>query len=202
MCGSVPRYSPAVPDGEPRFGSLPARAQALRPLSCTSWHSASPPPANKCGGRARNLWSFRESGCFCYRCSMPVASIKWIPNAGGGGHLELLDQTKLPLATDWIACNQAAEVIDAIKRLAVRGAPAIGIAGAYAYCLAAQHTFDSASDVLGATSVASDGRPLTDRIVAQSALIADARPTAVNLQWAVNRMNRVLAKYAFAFLFL
>jgi methylthioribose-1-phosphate isomerase len=56
--------------------------------------------------------------------------------------------------------------------------------------------------VLGATSVASDGRPLTDRIVAQSALIADARPTAVNLQWAVNRMNRVLAKYAIAFLFL
>ena len=132
---------------------------------------------------------------------MPVSSIKWIPKAGGGGHLELLDQTKLPTATDWITCNQPAEVIDAIKRLAVRGAPAIGIAGAYAYCLAAQHTFDSASDVLGVTSVASDGRPLTDRIVAQSALIADARPTAVNLQWAVNRMNRVLAKYDFAFLF-
>jgi methylthioribose-1-phosphate isomerase len=123
---------------------------------------------------------------------MPVVSIKWVPKAqGGGGHLELLDQTKLPLANHWVACNQAAEVIDAIKRLAVRGAPAIGIAGAYAYCLAAQHAIDSAFDSHG---VINDGKALIDQIAAQSPIIAAARPTAVNLQWAVNRMDCVLAK--------
>jgi methylthioribose-1-phosphate isomerase len=127
---------------------------------------------------------------------MPVVSIKWVSKKaqGGGGHLELLDQTKLPVATHWIACSQAAEVIDAIKCLAVRGAPAIGIAGAYAYCLAAQHAIDLALDSHGGIN---DGKALIDQIAAQSPLIAAARPTAVNLQWAVNRMDRVLTKYTY-----
>ena len=129
--------------------------------------------------------------------SMPVVSIKWVPKATrAGGHLELLDQTKLPLETHWITCRHAAEVIDAIKRLAVRGAPAIGIAGAYAYCLAAQHVIDSSSCSDGTIS---DGRALCDGIAAHSPLIAAARPTAVNLQWAVSRMDRVITKYRCAF---
>jgi|LauGreDrversion4_2_1035121.scaffolds.fasta_scaffold935060_2 methylthioribose-1-phosphate isomerase len=125
---------------------------------------------------------------------MPVVSIKWFPEAkGSGGHVELLDQTKLPLATYWIKCSETAAVIDAIKRLAVRGAPAIGIAGAYAYCLAAQQAIVEMS---GPDGVLPDVKALTDRIGAQSALIAAARPTAVNLQWAVDRMNGVLARYS------
>jgi methylthioribose-1-phosphate isomerase len=122
---------------------------------------------------------------------MPVVSIKWFAEASGcGGHLELLDQTKLPLAAHWIKCDEAAAVIDAIKRLAVRGAPAIGIAGAYAYCLAAQQIiFETPSP-----DAPRDGKAISDRIVAQSALIAAARPTAVNLQWAVDRMSGVLAR--------
>ena len=126
---------------------------------------------------------------------MPAVSIKWIPKAfGSGGHLELLDQTKLPLATHWIKCDQADAVIDAIKRLAVRGAPAIGIAGAYAYCLAAQQAIEQAADSEG---VVKNGKAVADRIGAQAELIAAARPTAVNLRWAVNRMDSVRAKYAF-----
>ena len=124
---------------------------------------------------------------------MSVVSIKWFPEASGsGGHLELLDQTKLPLATHWIKCSEAEVVVEAIKRLAVRGAPAIGIAGAYAYCLAAQQAI---VDTSGPDGVPRDCRGFTDRIVAQAALIAAARPTAVNLQWAVDRMNRVLSRY-------
>ena len=127
---------------------------------------------------------------------MPVVSIKWIPKAlGSGGHLELLDQTKLPLVTHWIKCDEAAAVIDAIKRLAVRGAPAIGIAGAYAYCLAAQQAIEAASDHEG---VVKNGKAVAERIGAQAALIAAARPTAVNLQWAVDRMEGVRARYNFA----
>jgi len=126
---------------------------------------------------------------------MQVVSIKWIQKANGdGGHLELLDQTKLPLVTNWIKCSHAAEVIDAIKRLAVRGAPAIGIAGAYAYCLAAQQAIEAASDTDG---VVKNGKAVADSIAAQSGQIAAARPTAVNLRWAINRMDHVLAKYCF-----
>ncbi len=125
---------------------------------------------------------------------MPVVSIKWFPKAsGGGGHLELLDQTRLPLATHWIKCSEASAVIDAIKRLAVRGAPAIGIAGAYAYCLAAQQAIVATADADG---VLQSGKALTEYISAQSALIAAARPTAVNLQWACSRMDRALSQYA------
>jgi methylthioribose-1-phosphate isomerase len=123
---------------------------------------------------------------------MPVKSIKWVPGASVcGGHLELLDQTKLPSETRWIKCSRAAEVVDAIKRLAVRGAPAIGIAGAYAYCLMAQQVIEEISETDG-----TEVKALTDRICAESKLIAAARPTAVNLQWAVSRMDRALFKYS------
>jgi len=154
------------------------------------------PSTSQLGARQRNVSSvhlvlWRDIVFY----QMQVVSIKWIQKANGdGGHLELLDQTKLPLVTNWIKCSHAAEVIDAIKRLAVRGAPAIGIAGAYAYCLAAQQAIDAASDTDG---VVKNGKAVADSIAAQSGQIAAARPTAVNLRWAVNRMDHVLAKYCF-----
>ena len=76
----------------------------------------------------------------------------------------LLDQRRLPEEQVELECRSAAEVADAIRTLAVRGAPAIGIAAAYGYALAArngEHT-DEAAEVLAAS-----------------------RPTAVNLAWAL-----------------
>ena len=54
------------------------------------------------------------------------------------GALELLDQTRLPQAEEWLRCTQPEQVADAIRRLAVRGAPAIGVAAAYGPVLGLQ----------------------------------------------------------------
>jgi methylthioribose-1-phosphate isomerase len=80
----------------------------------------------------------------------------------------LLDQRRLPDSEVELECRTAAEVADAIRTLAVRGAPAIGVAAAYAYALAATHGEDLEE---------------ADR------LLRSARPTAVNLGWALDRMH-------------
>jgi methylthioribose-1-phosphate isomerase len=82
------------------------------------------------------------------------------------GALVLLDQTALPDEERWLRLTSAAEVADAIKRLAVRGAPAIGLAAVYGLALEEEAGGDvpAAAQVLRAT-----------------------RPTAVNLGWAINR---------------
>jgi methylthioribose-1-phosphate isomerase len=80
--------------------------------------------------------------------------------------LLVLDQTRLPGEEVWLRCTSPEEVADAIGRLAVRGAPAIGVAAAYGLVLAAPDEFDSAADLLAA-----------------------ARPTAVNLRWAVDQVR-------------
>jgi methylthioribose-1-phosphate isomerase len=85
-----------------------------------------------------------------------------------GDRLRLLDQRRLPFEETYIECGTAAEVATAIRDLAVRGAPAIGIAAAYAYALAAAN----GEDLDGA-----------DRVLRSS------RPTAVNLAWALDRMH-------------
>jgi len=81
----------------------------------------------------------------------------------GDRRVEILDQTLLPGAEVWIELRDPDQVIEAIRSLRVRGAPAIGVAGAYAMWLA------------------DDPRAWASRIAA-------ARPTAVNLSWAVDRM--------------
>jgi methylthioribose-1-phosphate isomerase len=80
----------------------------------------------------------------------------------------LLDQRRLPEEEVELACWSAAEVAEAIRALAVRGAPAIGIAAAYGYALAAARgeDLDSAAGVLAAS-----------------------RPTAVNLEWALREVR-------------
>ncbi len=86
-----------------------------------------------------------------------------------GDRLRLLDQRRLPFEETYIECRTATEVATAIRDLAVRGAPAIGIAAAWGVVLAAQHEpahLDTAFSTLRA-----------------------ARPTAVNLMWALDRMD-------------
>jgi methylthioribose-1-phosphate isomerase len=86
-----------------------------------------------------------------------------------GDRVVLLDQRRLPGERVELECRTVAEVAEAIRTLAVRGAPAIGIAAAYGYALAAARGED---------------------LEAASAVLAAARPTAVNLAWALDEMRR------------
>ena len=90
--------------------------------------------------------------------------------------LYLLDQTRLPAEEDWLAYTDPQAVAQAIRTMVVRGAPAIGVAAAYAMVLAARQ---------------SAGRPDGEaRMVRARELLAASRPTAVNLFWALDRMER------------
>ena len=91
------------------------------------------------------------------------------------GAVEAVDQCALPHEYRLLRLTTPGEVIDAIQRLAIRGAPAIGVAGALAVAMSARaHTRDGVCDE---RAVRADARR-----------IADARPTAVNLSWAVRRV--------------
>jgi len=92
------------------------------------------------------------------------------------GRLELLDQRELPGKVLYAPCADAAAAATAIREMVVRGAPAIGIAGAYAVVLSARVS-------PGATPAA-----LLEDIVRDGARLKAARPTAVNLAWAVDRL--------------
>ena len=92
----------------------------------------------------------------------------------------ILDQTRLPSEEFYESVSDYRMVVNAIRRLAVRGAPAIGIAGAYAVVLAIRETMEMDT----AIQTQFFTRAVTD--------IADARPTAVNLRWAVERMRSQL----------
>jgi methylthioribose-1-phosphate isomerase len=92
------------------------------------------------------------------------------------GRLYLLDQTRLPGCAQYICCENHDTVAEAIKRLSVRGAPAIGAAAAYGLVLGAM-SLDSGSAVEFVRGV--------ERI---AEILSATRPTAVNLNWALERM--------------
>jgi methylthioribose-1-phosphate isomerase len=97
------------------------------------------------------------------------------------GVLRLLDQRRLPLEESYIDCHDAAEVAGAIRDLVVRGAPAIGIAAAWGVVLEAKRL--AAAGVVSASAL----EPAMKQLNA-------ARPTAVNLAWALRRMRRAGAQ--------
>ena len=94
--------------------------------------------------------------------------------------LVLLDQTRLPAEEVERACSSWTEVADAIRRLVVRGAPAIGVAAAFGVVLAARESVSREPSALRSD--------LEDAIKG----LASTRPTAVNLFWALDRMRRVI----------
>ncbi|MBD0335023.1 MAG: S-methyl-5-thioribose-1-phosphate isomerase [Cyanobacteria bacterium Co-bin13] len=108
---------------------------------------------------------------------MPVAQLKSPePILWQNGELFLLDQTQLPLATVTEKQETVEQVWDSIKRLKVRGAPAIGIAGAYGLVMAVKsQTHLPMPDFLA-------------ELERQANYLDSARPTAVNLRWALNRI--------------
>ena len=86
----------------------------------------------------------------------------------GGPKVVLLDQRRLPDEEVELECGTVAELVTAIRELAIRGAPAIGVAAAYGLALAAERGED---------------------LDAAAAALAEARPTAVNLAWALGEMR-------------
>ena len=101
-----------------------------------------------------------------------MEAIRWEDSA-----LYLLDQTRLPAAEDWLRYTDYRQVAKAIQTMVVRGAPAIGITAAYAMVLAAQENACK-GDFPAAMSRA-------------KAVLAASRPTAVNLFWALDRMENL-----------
>ena len=98
------------------------------------------------------------------------------------GYLEILDQTALPAEVKYVACKDVPAVIEAIKMLRVRGAPAIGIAGAYGMVLAIHHAKTRNDTDLKKMSCLQQ--------LAED--LATARPTAVNLRWAIERIKKLI----------
>ena len=95
--------------------------------------------------------------------------------------LWLLDQTRLPMEQTTLEVERCQQAVDAIREMRVRGAPAIGVTAAYAMVLAAREI------------EATDPAEFLARLREAGSHVAAARPTAVNLQWAVQRMLGVAA---------
>ena len=108
--------------------------------------------------------------------SPAVQALRWT-----GERLELIDQRVLPSRFQYVSCSNAAEVAQAIRDMVVRGAPAIGCAAAFGVALEALRC-------------AALPRTEFDRCVAWAfEALARSRPTAVNLFWALSRMQRMSA---------
>jgi len=96
------------------------------------------------------------------------------------GKLEMIDQRVLPARFEFIAYDSAASVAEGIRSMVVRGAPAIGCAAAYGVALEALRLAPSTT-----------GEQFTKQLEAGFDVLAQSRPTAVNLFWALSRMRRV-----------
>src|SRR6266542_2355383 len=101
-----------------------------------------------------------------------MRTIDWVDGA-----VEIVDQTALPLQTRMLRLSTVDDLVDAVRRLAVRGAPALGVAGAMGVALAARE-------------YAGDERALVEAV----RRLRTARPTAVNLARGVDRAAAVLAQ--------
>jgi len=105
-----------------------------------------------------------------------IRAVEWIDH-----DFRLIDQRLLPGRTEYLSIQTLPEAVRAIREMVVRGAPAIGITAAYAIVLATRARYAESR---------TDWRNL---IEPDLAMLADARPTAVNLRWAVERMRAFMA---------
>ncbi|HSV26305.1 MAG TPA: S-methyl-5-thioribose-1-phosphate isomerase [Sedimentisphaerales bacterium] len=110
---------------------------------------------------------------------MAYETLRW--TGGMDGCLELLDQRKLPHIAEYIRCSSVGQVCEAIRTLAVRGAPAIGVAAAYGMVLALHD------------AAAKDAATALMAVESAAASLKATRPTAVNLFHAVERMRKCAA---------
>lgn len=109
-------------------------------------------------------------------------TVEWVSDDAGAllpGRVKLVDQTTLPAELTFIETADPDEIWTAIKTLQVRGAPAIGIAAAMGVAAAVQHVETES------------GSELVAKVRDVCEFLATARPTAINLFWALDRMQRV-----------
>jgi methylthioribose-1-phosphate isomerase len=104
-----------------------------------------------------------------------IPTIKW-----EGNYIYLIDQRRLPNRKEWFVCRTVQDVITAIRKMAIRGAPAIGVAAGMGLAL-------------GAQSIETENYGIfTKRFLEMAQQMKSARPTAVNLKWAVERMIKIV----------
>ncbi|UCG82431.1 MAG: S-methyl-5-thioribose-1-phosphate isomerase, partial [Dehalococcoidia bacterium] len=94
-----------------------------------------------------------------------------------GDRIRIIDQTRLPHEEVFLELDDYREIAEAIKELRIRGAPDIGVAAAYGFVVGAQNIEANSKDEFLAKL-----RPVSETL-------ASSRPTAVNLFWALERMN-------------
>src|SRR5207302_772313 len=110
-----------------------------------------------------------------------IQTVRWMGDAASG-FLRLIDQTRLPTEYVELDCREVPAVWEAIQSLRVRGAPAIGVAAAY-------------GAVIGARSQGwDDGGMVRRALGAATEYLRTSRPTAVNLFWALDRMDAAAAE--------
>ncbi|MFH1862868.1 MAG: S-methyl-5-thioribose-1-phosphate isomerase [bacterium] len=110
---------------------------------------------------------------------MRFETIEWLNDQN---KVRFIEQTKLPGAFEYIVTDDYRILCDAIRRLAIRGAPALGVAGAYGV-------------VIGAlTAEPTDFGGFSQQVRRVMSELRATRPTAVNLFWAINRMEKVLER--------
>jgi methylthioribose-1-phosphate isomerase len=107
----------------------------------------------------------------------PRRTLQWVGDAPTG-KLELIDQTRLPAEVVVVSLSEVSQVWEAIRSLRVRGAPAIGVAAAYGTILGARR------------GLAARAAGVRDALRAAAESLRTSRPTAVNLFWAIDRMER------------
>ena len=106
---------------------------------------------------------------------MSLKTIEWKNNS-----VIMIDQTKLPLILEYVTYTDFIQVADAIKTLVIRGAPAIGVAGAFGLALA----------TLQCTS--SDKNELISYMENAKKILFETRPTAVNLAWGLDKIMQIV----------
>jgi len=117
----------------------------------------------------------------CRKLVMAFETLRWVGDIDG--YPELIDQRLLPARLEMLKCETPRQLYGAIKTLAVRGAPAIGVAAAFGICLAMQKA--KSNDLAKAVSCLEESADY----------LATARPTAVNLSWALDRMKECARKF-------
>jgi methylthioribose-1-phosphate isomerase len=105
-----------------------------------------------------------------------VETIKWTPDG-----VVMIDQRRLPLKEEYVTCRTYQEITTAIREMVIRGAPAIGVAAAMGVALGIRQ----------AERAGMEGARLDAEVERICAVLAQARPTAVNLCWAIERMRGV-----------
>src|SRR6266404_4310003 len=106
-------------------------------------------------------------------------TVAWV---GGdvNGHVRLVDQTLLPTQLEYIDCRSVEQVWEAIRMLRVRGAPAIGVAAAMGVVVGIQGHTDPAT--------------FAERLKEVADYLRTSRPTAVNLFWAIERLEKKISE--------